>query len=69
MKLCQGQTYKRGEAFLRITKLERLEVDYKIMENLTTKEGAHHHSSKKEFCRMIKDWVLMTKEEVAAERV
>lgn len=69
MKLCQGQTYKRGDAYLRITRLERLEVEYKIMESLVTKEGSHHHATKKEFCRMIKDWVLMTPKEVADLRV
>ncbi|MGZ5568974.1 MAG: hypothetical protein ACXWKG_18340, partial [Limisphaerales bacterium] len=43
MKLCQGQTWRRGDTYFRIAKVDRLSVDYKLIENLTTKEGGHHH--------------------------
>lgn len=69
MKLCQGQTWKRGEVYLRIARLERLAVEYKLIENLVTKEGSHHRATKKEFCRLIKNAVLMTPEEVAEQRL
>ena len=69
MKLCQGQTWKRGEVYLRIAKLERLSVEYKLIENLITKEGTHHKATKKEFCRLIKNATLMTAEEVAEARL
>jgi hypothetical protein len=69
MKLCQGQTYKRGDVYLRIAKLERLSVEYKLIDNLISKEGTHHRATKKEFCRLIKNAVLMTREEVAEARL
>ncbi len=68
MKLCQGQTWKRGDTYFRIAKLDRLSVDYKLIENLTTKEGGHHRATKKEFCRLIKNAVLMTAREVSEIR-
>lgn len=69
MKLCQGQTWKRGEVYLRIAKLERLAVEYKLIDNLITKEGTHHKATKKEFCRLIKNAVLMTPDEVMKARL
>jgi hypothetical protein len=69
MKLCQGQTYKRGDVYLRIAKLERLSVEYKLIDDLISKEGTHHRATKKEFCRLIKNAVLMTREEVAEARL
>jgi hypothetical protein len=55
MKLCQGQIWKQGDHYLRIVRLERLEVEYKSMASLTTKEGTVHVTSKKDFCRLLKD--------------
>lgn len=55
MKLQQGQVWKAGEEYLRIVNLERLEVKYKTMRDLTTREGTHHHVTKKQFCRLIKN--------------
>jgi hypothetical protein len=69
MKLCQGQTWKRGDVYFRIARLERLSVEYKLIDNLMTKEGMHHKATKKEFCRLIKDAVLMTADEVTKARL
>ena len=59
MKLQQNQVWKKGNEFIRITRLERLEVTYKTMTDLSTKEGNHHVISKKEFCRLIRGATLL----------
>jgi len=59
MKLRQGQIWKVGEQFLRIVHLERLEVEYKAVSDLANREGTHHHVTKKEFCRQIKNATLV----------
>lgn len=59
LKLQQGQVWQRGEEFIRIVHLERLEVDYKVMKNLKSGEGAHRHTSKKNFCRLLKTATLL----------
>ena len=59
MRLQQNQTWKQGDEYIRIVRLERLEVEYKVMKDLTTKEGKHHHVTKKEFCRLLKGAVLL----------
>lgn len=64
MRLQQNQVWQKGGEFLRIVKLERLEVQYKAVTNLVTGEGRHHHVSKKEFCRLIKDATLLSEEEI-----
>ena len=66
MKLKQNKVWKRGEEYLRIVQLERLEVRYKAITNLLAGTGEHHHVSKKEFCRLIKDATLLTPAEVRA---
>lgn len=53
MRLQQNQIWKKGKEFIRITRLERFEVAYKTMTDLSTKEGSHHVLSKKEFCRLL----------------
>jgi hypothetical protein len=68
MKLCQGQTWKLDEQYIRIAHLERLAVEYKTISNLLTKGGARHRVTKKEFCRLIKNATLMTTQDVAAAR-
>ena len=68
MKLCQGQTWKLDQQYIRIALLERLVVEYKTISDLTTKEGIRHRVTKKEFCRLIKNAALLTSEEVAAGR-
>ncbi|MDB6175729.1 MAG: hypothetical protein JWL59_5040 [Chthoniobacteraceae bacterium] len=64
MKLLQNQVWKLGDQYIRLVQLERLEVQYKAVTNLLTGEGTHHHVSKKEFCRLVKDATLLTHEEV-----
>ena len=64
LKLRQGQVWQQGDTFIRIVELHRLEVRYKICPDLTTGEGQHHHTSKKEFCRLLKGAALLTHEEV-----
>lgn len=54
MKLEQGQIWKKGEEYLLITVWARLEIEYKKMSDLETREGTHHKASKKEFCRLLK---------------
>lgn len=54
MKLQQGQVWKTSNRYVRIVALERLSVDYKLMEDLNTKDGTHQHATKKQFCRLIK---------------
>ena len=53
MRLQQNQVWKKGDEYIRITRLERLEVAYKTMADLSTKEGEHHVLTKKEFCRLL----------------
>jgi hypothetical protein len=60
MKLCQGQIWKQGKEFIRIVRLERLEVEYKSLASLASKEGTHHVTSKKDFCRLLKQARLLT---------
>jgi hypothetical protein len=64
MKLAQNQVWKQGNEYLRIVRLDRLEVQYKAIKNLLAGEGTHHHVSKKEFCRLIKGATLLTQAEV-----
>lgn len=59
MKLQQNQVWKKGKEFIRITRLERFEVAYKAMTDLSTKEGIHHVLTKKEFCRLLHGATLL----------
>jgi hypothetical protein len=59
MRLKQGQVWKNDTTYLRIVQLERLSVDFKIMEDAFTKDGTHKQLSKKEFCRLIKGATLI----------
>ena len=59
MKLHQGQVWQQGEQRIRIVTLERLSVKYKVITNLETKESTHHQVTKKEFCRLLKNAVLL----------
>ena len=60
MKLKQGQTWQCGEEFVRIVRLERLEVGYKIFKTLKSNAGTHQDTSKKDFCRLLKGATLLT---------
>lgn len=66
MKLAQNQVYQQGSNYLRIVQLERMEVQYKAITILLTRDGEHHRVSKKEFCRLIKGARLLTQDEVRA---
>jgi hypothetical protein len=59
MKLSQGQLWKKGKEFIRIVRLERLEVEYKSFASPDGKEGAKHVTSKKDFCRLLKQAHLL----------
>ena len=59
MKPRQGQVWKDGEEYIRIVRLERLQVEYKSTINLAAKKGTHHTISKKEFCRLLKKATLL----------
>ena len=60
MKLQQGQVWKCGEEYVRIVHLERLEVGYKSAPNLEFSNGKHQHTSKKDFCRLLKGATLVS---------
>ena len=60
MKLSQGQVWQRGGEFIRIVRLERLAVEYKSLTDLASKTGTRHITSKKEFCRLLKQARLLT---------
>jgi len=59
MKLQQGQVWKCGEQYVRIVHLARLEVGYKSATNLRFTDGTHQHTSKKDFCRLLKGATLL----------
>lgn len=58
MHLEQGQVWKQGDKYFRIVTWARLNIEYKAMTDLDSKEGTLHHVTKKEFCRLIKGAVL-----------
>jgi hypothetical protein len=64
MKLQQSQVWRQGDQYFRIVRLERLEVDYKALKSPNSKKGTHHHASKKEFCRLLKNATLLTDTEI-----
>jgi hypothetical protein len=59
VKLQQGQVWKQGKEYIRIVRLERLEVEYKSLISLAGKEGTRHVTSKKDFCRLLKQARLL----------
>jgi hypothetical protein len=59
LKLQQGQIWKHGTEYIRIVHLERLEVAYKVLKNLHSSKGEHRHTSKKDFCRLLKECKLL----------
>jgi hypothetical protein len=70
MKLEQGQIWKKGDKYLLITTWARLDIEYKEMTDLETREGTIQEASKKEFCRLLKGAELYQPEpkEVAEEK-
>jgi hypothetical protein len=65
MKLCQGQLWKQGDEYIRIVRLERLEVEYKSLEYPTSTAGTRHVTSKKDFCRLLKQARLLNPDKAA----
>jgi hypothetical protein len=59
LKLRQAQIWQRDGEFIRIVKLDRLTVHYKVANTLKAGAGTHHQCSKKEFCRLIKTATLL----------
>ncbi|MGB0582984.1 MAG: hypothetical protein ACPGVU_25150 [Limisphaerales bacterium] len=59
LRLRQGQAWKGPDEFVRIERLERLQVKYKTMPDLSSGKGEHRTSTKKEFCRLIKGYTLL----------
>jgi hypothetical protein len=64
MKLQQGQVWKQGQEYIRIVRLERLEVEYKSMTSLHSKEGRKLVTSKKDFCRLLKQARLLPPQKI-----
>ena len=62
VKLCQGQVWKQGREYIRIVRLERLEVEYKSLTSLASREGTKHVTSKKDFCRLLKQARLLKRD-------
>jgi len=60
MKLAQAQVWKKGGQFIRIVRLERLEVEYKSLDRLASKACAKTVTSKKDFCRLLKGAHLLS---------
>ena len=59
VKLQQGQVWKCGDEYVRIVHLERLEVGYKSAAGPNFTGGEHRHTSKKDFCRLLKGATLL----------
>ena len=68
LKLQQDQVWKIEAGFVRIVRLERLAVSYKIFKDIASRDGTHHQVSKKEFTRLIKSGQLVERAEIPAER-
>jgi hypothetical protein len=58
-EITTSQLWDLGNQYVRIVVLERLAVDYRIIHNLETNEGTHHHPTKKEFCALVKNAKLV----------
>ena len=54
MKLKQGQVWKKGDKYYRITEWARMTIRYKLSFTLHAPEEPVVKVSKKEFCRLIK---------------
>ncbi|MEI6071680.1 MAG: hypothetical protein WCS31_07795 [Verrucomicrobiae bacterium] len=66
-KLQQDQVWITDNGFVRIVRLERLSVTYKLLRELASRDGTHHQATKKEFCRIIKSATLLTAAAQAGE--
>ena len=66
LRLQQDQVWKIDAGYVRIVRLERLAVAYKLLQNLASRDGTHHELSKKEFTRLIKAGKLLGHDGIAA---
>ena len=63
IKLKQGQIWKRGNEYFRITEWSRMFIQYKLSYSLHGSEETMVEVTKKEFCQIIKGAVLCESEE------
>ena len=68
MKLCQGQVWKKDGQYIRLVRLERLEVEYKSTTSLAGKESTRQVTSKKDFCRLLKGANLLARARLSDTR-
>ncbi len=64
MKLSQNQVWQQGDEYFRIVAMARLQVEYKSVRSLLTRDGRHHRVSKKQFCRLLKGARLLPQDEL-----
>ena len=69
MKLSQAQVWKKDGQFIRIVRLERLEVEYKSLPSLASKAGTKVVTSKKDFCRLLKGAHLLQSDKTAISKL
>ncbi len=60
LPLKQNQLWNQSGRYFRITRLERLEVEYREQESQEAKSGPPICVTKKEFCRLIKGAELIS---------
>ena len=54
MRLFQGQIWQAAGEFIRVVKVERLSVSYKIAADAVVTARQHQTVTKKDFCRLLK---------------
>ncbi len=59
MRLFQDQLYRKGEKFIRIVRLDRYEVEFKSTTGDPKAEAMTTVLAKKEFCRLLKNMILV----------
>ncbi len=59
MRLHQNQVWKKGDQYIRIVRLERAAVEYKLSMEVLAPPGPHACTTKKEFCRLLKGATLL----------
>jgi hypothetical protein len=59
MRLKQNQVWQSGAQFIRIVRLERKAVQYKLTQDSATVAGPHAYATKKDFCRLLKGATLL----------
>jgi hypothetical protein len=59
MKLRQNQIWKKGGQYIRIVHRDNLSVVYKVISDVRNEKVPHERATKKDFCRMLKGFVLI----------